>query len=243
MHRLWNAGLSVRFALMGLSITSRFHRIHLLVGLLALSAILSGCVEARQPSRELIEDLGEPGWVLVFEGTLADALAGAEADLVRPNFSVLPSVSGLVRVWEKDSARVAVGLFYTGDELANPLAGARRLRRTIEERNMVWTWEFEDVPGAVTLEVETDSGLKKWVYGANRAFVFGIGFEGVPHDFVGEIFEAQLATLPDFDPFDSIRPGVTATYLLVMLLAFGYGVRMHRERMRLLDGTTVEVFP
>jgi hypothetical protein len=209
-----------------------------------MSALLAGCAETRQPSREIIEDLGEPGWVLVSEGTLDDALVGANADLVRPNFSVLPSVQGWVHIWEKDSARVAVGLFYTGNELANPLAGARRLRRTMEVWRMVWTREFEDVASAsVTLEVATDSGLREWVYGANRAYVSGIGFEGVSHEFVGGIFDAQLATLPDFDPFDSIRPGVTVTYLVVMLLAFAYGVRMHRDRLRQLEGTTVEVFP
>jgi hypothetical protein len=209
-----------------------------------MSALLAGCAETRQPSREVIEDLGEPGWVLVFEGTLDDALVGANADLVRPNFSVLPSVSGWVHIWEKGSARVAVGLFYTGNEVANPLAGARRLRRTMEEWRLIWTREFEDVAGAsVTLEVATDSGVKNWVYGANRAYVFGIGFDGVSHEFVGEIFDAQLTSLPDFDPFDSIRPGVTVTYLVVMLLAFSYGVRMHRDRQRRLEGTRVEVFP
>ncbi|MEX0825667.1 MAG: hypothetical protein WD184_02760 [Acidimicrobiia bacterium] len=218
--------------------------VRLLAGLVAMSALLSGCAETRQPSQEIIEDLGEPGWVLVFEGPLDDALVGANADLVRPNFSVLPSVSGWVHVWEKDSARVAVGLFYTGNELANPLAGARRLRRTMEEWRLSWTREFEEVASAsVTLEVASDSGVKKWVYGANRAYVFGIGFEGVSHDLVGEIFDAQLASLPEFDPFDSIRPGVTVTYLVLMLLAFFYGVRMHRDRLRRLDGAKVEVFP
>lgn len=228
---------------MNIAITARGNGVRLVVGLVAASSILSGCVEARQSSREIVDDPGEPGWDLVFEGTLDEALVGVDGDLVRPNFSVLPSISGWIRVWEKDSARVAVGLFYTANEIANPLAGARRLRRTIEERNMVWTWEFEDVPGAVTLEVETDSGVKKWVYGANRAFVFGIGFEGVSHEFVGRLFEAQISTLPEFDPFDSIRPGVTATYLLVMLLGLAYGVKMHRERVRRLEGATVEVFP
>jgi hypothetical protein len=182
--------------------------------------------------------------VLVSEGTLDDALAGANADLVRPNFSVLPSVQGWVHVWQKDSARVAVGLFYTGDEVANPLAGARRLRRTMEEWRLTWTREFEEVASAsVTLEVATDSGVKKWVYGANRAYVFGIGFEGVSPELVGEIFDAQIASLPDFDPFDSIRPGVAATYLVGMVLAFGYGVRLHRRRSLRLAESRVEVFP
>jgi hypothetical protein len=216
-----------------------------------MSALLAGCAETRQPSREIIEDLGEPGWVLVFEGTLDDALVGANADLVggnadgfRPHFSVLPSVQGWVHIWQKDSARVAVGLFYTGDYVANPLAGARRLRRTMEEWRMVWTREFEDVAGAsVTLEVATDSGVKKWVYGANRAYVFGIGFEGVSREFVGEVFDSQIASLPDFNPFDSIRPGVAATYFLGMVLAFGYGVRLHRRRSLRLAGSQVEVFP
>lgn len=114
----------------------------------------------------------------------------------------------------------------------------------MEEWRLVWTREFEEVAGAsVTLEAATDSGVKKWVYGANRAYVFGIGFDGVSHELVGEIFDAQMASLPDFDPFDSIRPGVAVTYVVIMLLAFGYGVRMHRDRQRLLEGTRVEVFP
>lgn len=215
-----------------------------MAGLIAMSALLAGCAETRQPSQEIIENLGEPGWALVFEGTLDDALVGANADLVRPRFSVLPSASGWFHIWEKDSARVAVGLFYTGDEVANPLAGARRLRRTMEEWRLVWTREFEDVADAsVTLEVATDSGVKKWVYGANRAYVFGIGFDGVSPELVGEIFEAQIASLPEFDPFDSIRPGVAVTYVVTMLLAFSYGVRVHRDRQRRLEGTRVEVFP
>lgn len=213
------------------------------MGLVAVSAVLSGCVEARQPSREIIADPGEPGWNLAFEGRLEDALVEVDGDLIRPNFSVLPAISGWIRVWEKDSARLAVGLFYTSNDIANRLAGARRLRRTIEEQNKVWTWEFDDTPGAVTLELETDSGLRKWVYGANRAFVFGIGFEGVPRELIGQVFEAQIAAIPDFNPFDSIRPGVAVTYLVGMLLALGYGLRMHRERVRQLDGTKVEVFP
>lgn len=229
---------------MALTTVDRSLRARLLAGLLLVSALLSGCVETRQPSREVIEDLGEPGWALVFEGTLEDALAGDNADLVRPNLSVLPSVSGWIHVWTKESARLAMGVFYTGDEVANPLAGARRLRRTMEEWRLTWTREFEDVAGAsVTLEVTTESGVKKWVYGANRAYVFAIGYEGVSPELIGEVFDTQIAALPDFDPFDSIRPGVTVTYLVVMVLALAYGVRTHRDRLRQLEGTKVEVFP
>jgi len=217
-----------------------------IVRLLAVGAmllVLPGCVDTRSPSKEIVDELGPAGWDLVWEGRLAGAVSEFGRPLFHADFAVLGAAGEWVRVWERDGDRIAVGLFYTSAEVANRLAGARVLRRTMEIRHFTWTWEYEDVPGAVTLERPGEDGVDKWVYGANRAFVFGIGWQGdVSHDEIGEVFEAQMAVLPPFDPFDSIRPGVTVSYLVVMTLAFALGLRRHQDRRNEAD-SRVEVFP
>lgn len=210
----------------------------------ALLFVLPGCVDTRSPSKEIVDEPGMPGWDLIFEGRLAESIAEFGRPLFHEDFAVLGSAGEWVRVWERDGSRISVGLFYTSHEVGNRLAGARILRRTIETRHWTWTWEYDDFPGAVTLERPGEDGVGKWVYGANRAFVFGIGWDGpVTHDEIGRVFEAQMAVLPPFDPFDSIRPGVTVSYLVVMALAFGYGLKRHRARSRSAEATSVEVFP
>lgn len=217
-----------------------------IVRLLALGAILlvlPGCVDTRSPSKEIVDEPGLVGWDLVWEGRLAEAVSEFGRPLFHGDFAVLGAAGEWVRVWERDGDRIAVGLFYTSAEVANRLAGARVLRRTMEIRHFTWTWEYDDVPGAVTLERPGEDGVDKWVYGANHAFVFGIGWQGdVSHDEIGEVFEAQMAVLPPFDPFDSIRPGVTVSYLVVMTLAFAFGLRRHQDRRNEAD-PRVEVFP
>jgi hypothetical protein len=216
------------------------------VRLLAVAAsllALSACVDTRSPSKEIVDELGLPGWTVEFEGRLADAIAEYGRPLFHESFAVLGAAGEWVRVWEKDGDRISVGLFYTSEEVRNRLAGARVLRRTIEIRHWTWTWEYEDVPGAVALDRPGDDGVDTWVYGANHAYVFGIGWEGgVTHGEIGTIFEAQMTALPPFNPFDSIRPGVTVAYLAAMTLAFALGLRRHSERLRSLD-PRVEVFP
>ncbi|HSM00845.1 MAG TPA: hypothetical protein VK960_00175 [Acidimicrobiia bacterium] len=214
-----------------------------LLAVVAILLILPGCVDTRSPSKEIVDEPGMPGWSVEFEGRFVEALSRYGRPLFHEGFPVLGAAGEWVRVWEKGGDRIAVGLFYTSEEVANRLAGARVLRRVMEIRHWTWTWEYEDVPGAVTLERPGDEGVDKWVYGANHAFVFGIGWQGdVTHDEIGRVFEAQMAVLPPFDPFDSIRPGVTASYLLAMVLAFGFGLKRHRERRTELD-PRVEVFP
>ena len=219
------------------------HRIVRLVAVAAMVLAVSGCVDTRSPSKEIVDEPGLSGWTLEFEGRLADAYAEYGRPLFHESFAILGAAGEWVRVWEKGGDRISVGLFYTSEEVANRLAGARVLRRTIEIRHWTWTWEYEDVPGAVALERPGDDGVDTWVYGANRAYVFGIGWEGaVTHEEIGRVFEAQMTVLPPFDPFDSIRPGVTVAYLTVMTLAFAFGLRRHNERVRSVD-TRVEVFP
>jgi len=204
---------------------------------------VSGCVDTRSPSKEIVDEPGLPGWSLEFEGRLAEAVATYGRPLFHEGFSVLGAAGEWVRVWEREGDRLSVGLFYTSEEVANRLAGARVLRRTMEIRHWTWTWEYEDVPGAVALDRPGDDGVDTWVYGANHAFVFGIGWDGgVTHAEIGQVFEAQMTALPPFDPFDSIRPGVTVAYLAAMALAFGLGIRRHAERVGALD-PRVEVFP
>lgn len=214
-----------------------------LVGALLLLILLPGCVDTRSPSKEIVDEPGLAGWELVWEGRLAEAVSQFGRPLFHEDFAVLGAAGEWVRVWQRDGDLISVGLFYTSGEVGNRLAGARLLRRTMEIRHFEWTWEYEDVPGAVTMERPGENGVDKWVYGANRAFVFGIGWQGdVAHDEIGRVFEAQMAVLPPFDPFDSIRPGVALSYLLVMALAFGFGLKRHRDRRMEMDAR-VEVFP
>ena len=214
--------------------------------LLAVAAVLlmvSGCVDTRSPSKEIVDEPGLTGWTLEFDGLLADAVSRYGRPLFHEGFAVLGAAGEWVRVWEKDGDRISLGLFYTSEEVANRLAGARVLRRTMEIRHWTWTWEYEDVPGAVALDRPGDTGVDTWVYGANHAYVFGIGWQGdITHQEIGRVFEAQMTVLPPFDPFDSIRPGVTVAYLAAMTLAFAFGLRRHAERVRELD-PRVEVFP
>jgi hypothetical protein len=223
------------------AITTRRRGVRLLGGGLIVVFLLTGCVDTRSANKAIIEDPGEPGWTLAFDGTFEEGIGQIDGGIGQPELSAL-SVRSWARVWHKDSSELAVTVLYTGAPVRNRFAAARVLRRFFQILGWEWTSEFEDVPGSVTFELAGDSGTDVWVHGGNNAFLFVIRSEGVSHELIGEVFERQLAVLPEYDPFDSIRPGVTAIFGVGVLSALAYGIWVHRDRRRRLEGVEIEVF-
>jgi hypothetical protein len=221
--------------------TTRRSGARLLGGGLVVVFLLTGCVDTRSANKAIIEDPGDPGWTLEFDGTFEEGIGRIDGGIAQPALSAL-SVRSWARVWSRDSSELAVTVLYTGTPVRNRFAAARLLRRFFQIVGWEWTSEFEDVPGSVTFEVAGDSGTDVWVHGGNNAFLFVIRAEGVSHELIGEVFERQLAVLPEYDPFDSIRPGVTAIFGVGMLSALAYGIWVHRDRRQRLEGVDIEVF-
>ena len=209
----------------------------ILCGALIVAFLVTGCVDTRSPTKVIVTDPPEPGWTAVYDGPLEGGFDEIEGGIARPEVLAF-SVRNWARVWENGSSTVSVSVLYTGSPVSNRFAAARRFRRFFQAVGWEWTAQFDDIPGAVTF----DDGDHQWVHGGNNAYLFVVRAEGVPHEFVGKVFEAQLATIPEYDPFDSIRPGVTAIYAAGMAASLALALWAHRDRQRRLEGVDVEVF-